>query len=107
VLAAMAADRERYEPWVRQGLPETGPSPPGAPTGEVEGMFDRHLLRMQGNGIFFEEPELLCLADLFRRPIMVDAVVVATGDASRKAFEPKEATMGRNGEVCLSCLKVQ
>ena len=62
-------------------------------------MFDRHLLRMQGSGIFFEEPELQCLADLFRRPIVVDAVVVATGNASRKAFEPKEATTGGNDEV--------
>ena len=102
VLAAMASDRERYEPWVRQGLPETGPSPPGAPTGEVEGMFDRHLLRMQGSGIFFEEPELQCLADLFQRPIVVDAVVVASGDASRKSFEPK--TVDPVGKVsALAC----
>jgi hypothetical protein len=84
VLGAMAKDRERYEPWVWQGPPETGPSPPGAPTGEVEGMFDRHLLRMGGSGIFFEEPEIQALADL--KGI---SVVVASGDSSRKIFAPK------------------
>ena len=49
---------------------------------------------------------LQALADVFRRPVVVDAVVVASGDASRKAFEPKEASTeaGGSGEVRSWCL---
>ena len=97
VLSAIASDRGRYEPLVWQPPPESGPAPPGCPEytedGGVEGIFDRHLLRLRGSGIFLEEPELQCLADLDGRSLVVDAVVVASGDTTRKVFYPKEAAV--------------
>ena len=86
VLGVIAGDRARYMPLVMQGPNEGG--------GNAADMFDNHLRRMRGSGIFFEEPELQALADLFERYIVVDAVVVATGWASRKAFAPKKAGVG-------------
>lgn len=85
-----------------------GAGPPPRETGVLEhakGSFDKfdrsYLLCLRNNGTFFEEPELQCLAVLFERSLVVDAVVVASGDPSCKTFKPKAIGGGRGMAVHL------
>ena len=82
-------------PWCRTPPPETGVLE------DAKGSFDKfdrsYLLCLRNNGTFFEEPELQCLAVLFERSLVVDAVVVASGDPSCKTFKPKAIGGGGRG----------
>jgi len=108
VVTAMAANPGRYLSLVlegaegKMGLSAGGPASGGASGGPgmsfvssdgslaASGLqrFEHHLSLMSAPGCFFEDPEFLCLADLFGVPVAVDAVVVKTGDTKRTLFDP-------------------
>jgi len=45
---------------------------------------------MKSGGTFFEEPEFAALADVLDRTVVVDSMIVKTGDVERKSFDPAE-----------------